>query len=107
MKLEDQVKSKLVQHPQYRERHKKVEFMARWLHNKYPTILGSVEKLKTIEDMVDEVISVERYWRKVLQENPELRGSDYQDKARVEQKVQIGLGYEPGYVDDIKKLETL
>jgi len=103
----EEVKSKLIKHPEYRERHKKAEFVARWLRLKYPTILGSIERLKTIEDMVDEVINVERYWRKVLQEHPELRGKDYQSKKAVEEEKMLELGYHPFHHTDIKKGKTL
>lgn len=103
----EEVKAKLIKHPEYRERRKKAEFVARWLRLKYPTILGSIEKVKTIEDMVDEVINVERYWRKVLQENPELRGKDYQSKKAVEEEKMLDLGYHPFHHTDTKKLDTL
>lgn len=103
----EEIKQKLIKYPEYRERRKKAEFLAKWLRHKYPTLLGNIERLSTIESMVDEVISAERYWRKVLQDNPELRGSDYSSKDKIVQEVQIGLGYEPGYVDDLKKLKTL
>lgn len=39
----------------------------------------------------------ERVWRKVLEENEDLRGFDYDDKTEYEQKKQIELGYEPGF----------
>lgn len=107
MKLEDQVKQKLIEKPEYRERRKKVEFMARWLHHKYPYLLGDIQKLKTIEDMVDELISIETYWRKILRENPELRGSDYGTKDIVVQKKKIELGYTPHFYTDIKMDEKL
>lgn len=103
----DEVKAKLIKYPEYRERRKKAEFVARWLHNKYPTLLGNVEKIKTIEDMVDEVINVERYWRKVLQEHPELRGKDYQSKRVVEEEKMLELDYHPFHHTDTKKLKTL
>ena len=103
----EEIKQKLIKHPEYRERRKKAEFLAKWLRSKYPSILGSIERVSTIESMVDEVISAERYWREVLQDNPDLRGSDYQTRDKVTQDYQIGLGYEPGYVDDIKRLKNI
>lgn len=103
----EQVKAKLIKHPEYRERRKKAEFVARWLHNKYPSLLGDIEKLKTIEDMVDEVINVERLWRKVLQDNVELRGNDYKTKDMVVADKILDLGYVPHFHTDIKKGKTL
>ena len=37
--------------------------------------------------------STDRAWRKVLEERPELRGSDYAQKEELEEDVQAQLGY--------------
>lgn len=48
-----------------------------------------------------------RVWRKVLEENPELRGADYDTKEVVEQDYMLKIGYRPGYHRDIKQLSLL
>lgn len=51
---------------------------------------------KEAYNYVRRIKSAEREWRKVLQENPHLRGSDYGDKDRLEAEKQIELGYYQG-----------
>lgn len=50
-----------------------------------------------LPDFARDYVSYERVWRKVLEENPDLRGDDYGDKEVLEQQVQIDLDYQPGY----------
>ena len=58
-------------------------------------------------DMVGEILSMDRQWRKILEENPDLRGTDYKDKQILEENKMLELGYSPNYTSDIKKLNTL
>lgn len=44
-------------------------------------------------DLVGEVLTSDRSWRKVLEENPHLRGKDYASKDRLEKEKQLELGY--------------
>ena len=37
--------------------------------------------------------SMDRAWRKILEERPELRGSDYEEKAEKEHDTRLNLGY--------------
>lgn len=60
-----------------------------------------------MEDMVGRILLMDRQWRKILEENPELRGSDYKDKDILEQQAQINLGYEVNYNSNVAKLKTL
>ena len=46
-----------------------------------------------VADMIGEVLTLDRQWRKILEENPELRGSDYKDKTLLEEKKLAELGY--------------
>lgn len=46
-----------------------------------------------MEDMVGEILSLDRKWRKILEENPDLRGTDYGDKDELEVEKQRELGY--------------
>lgn len=61
----------------------------------------------TMADIVGEVLSLDRQWRKLLEENEHLRGTDYSQKTILEQQKQIELGYEGGYYTDKKRLENL
>ncbi len=44
-------------------------------------------------DIVGEILSLDRKWRKILEENPELRGQDYGEKEILEVEKQRELGY--------------
>lgn len=87
--------------PRARERKEKDRALVNLLLRRYPE-LGTVKK-DTLIDMVKDYNSMDRCWRLVLNERPELRGTDYEDKAMLEQEKQLELGYTPGYDDDIKK----
>ena len=61
-----------------------------------------------LADIVGEVLNLDRSWRLLLRNNPELRGSDYhKDKKRLEQEAQVRLGYEENFHQNVKKLKTL
>lgn len=100
------VKRELELSPWSRERCNKNKFVARLLWKKWRIDEGRLH-LGILEDMISDVSSYARMWQKVLQENPELRGKDYDTKFKVVQKKQLELGYESGFHDNIKKLETL
>lgn len=42
---------------------------------------------------VQDYNSMDRAWRKILEERPELRGSDYENKDELEAETQAELGY--------------
>lgn len=54
------------------------------------------------DDFIADILNADRNWRKCLEDFPELQGSDYNDKTRLEQEKQLVLGYMPGYNTDIK-----
>ena len=69
-----------------------------------------VDGILTKEDMVDILqtyASMDRMWRKLLEERPDLRGSDYGQKEALAQDAEIELGYEAGYHQDVKTLGRL
>lgn len=105
MKLEQILRNYLVEIPQARERHNKVRAISNLLQKTHPAI-RNISKEVMIE-IVDEVISYERYWRKILQDTPELRGNDYDSKRKVVQTKIMELGYESGFDEINGKLETL
>ena len=98
MKLETYLET----YPQARLRSNKDSAMVNLLMKKYP-VLTTIEK-KTLVEMVKDYNSMDRQWRKILEDRPELRGSDYDDKERLEQKKQVELGYEVGFTRDKKTL---
>ena len=44
-------------------------------------------------ELIGEVLSADRAWRKTLEENPSLRGSDYKEKSQLEADAKAELGY--------------
>lgn len=47
----------------------------------------------TLTRFVQDHNSMDRMWRKILEERPELRGTDYEKKDELEKEVQKELGY--------------
>ena len=95
----------LKQEPRARLRRNKNRAIGNLMSEKYESQLLLSKEM--MADMVGEILSLDRKWRKILEENPELRGSDYKDKEILEQEAQIKLGYDPLYQQDLKKLKTL
>lgn len=75
------VKQYLEEQPSARERKNKNRAICNLMIKKY------------IQEMVGDILSADRAWRKVLEENPNLRGSDYADKEELELQKQRELGY--------------
>lgn len=92
--------------PETRERKNKNKFVARMLQKKYPIELETIS-LQRMEDIVRDANSIDRAWRKALQDNPSLRGQDYEEKEVLEQEKMVELGYTPGFDQDVKKLRTV
>lgn len=87
----EQMQSLLQNEPRSRERKNKGRAIRLLLIEKYPA-LKSVPKdvmLQAIKSME----SYDRAWRKVTQENPHLRGSDYYQKNDLEDAKKAELGY--------------
>jgi hypothetical protein len=102
MTLYTTIKKYLQIEPKFRERSGKDNGIVNLLIERHPS-LDKVDKRVLIE-MVKDYNSMDRMWRKVLKDNEELRGSDYEDKAYLEQVTQIGLGYESAYYQNRKLL---
>jgi len=78
------VKEYLEEEPKFRERSNKDRGIVNLLIQKHPTLSilikeGIISKAILVE-MVQEYASMDRSWRKILEENESLRGSDYGDK---------------------------
>ncbi len=81
----------LTQHPSARERKYKNLVNATILKEMF-TELKDVDRKKLAEALKVSQ-SVDRAWRKVTEENPHLRGKDYDEKGVLEYDTQRTLGY--------------
>lgn len=95
---EDVLRRYLEDTPKARERVNKVRAICNLLQKNHPSIQGIPKDLMT--EIIEEALAFDRYWRKLLSENPALRGSDYETKKKVVQRAQINLGYESGFYEN-------
>ncbi len=105
------VEEYLKSEPKFRERKNKDRGVVNLLGRRYGS-LGVLLKrgeisVDTLVAVIQDAYSMDRAWRQALEHNPDLRGTDYDDKVRLEQEKQLELGYAPGYEADKKKLKTL
>lgn len=84
-----------------RERSNRGKFMGRALQKKYPYELEKVP-LSRLVDILKDAISMDRRIRRIQELREDLRGTDYDEKERLEQEAQLDLEYAPGYEQDIK-----
>lgn len=97
--LKERVKDFLVAEPRARERRNRTRAIVNLLRPGLP----EVERIKLIS-LIEDAESANRYIRDWQLNDPTLRGTDYQDKTALEQRVQLDLGYEPGLPGDVKRL---
>lgn len=111
MAAKDQVIDYLKDEPKFRERANKDKGIANLLLRKYPLLKKAIEldmfSRDTLIALMQDYATMDRAWRQALEHDPTLRGSDYEEKVRLEQEKQIELGYRPSHDSDIKKLSTL
>jgi hypothetical protein len=74
-----------------RERKNKDRAIRHLLIKQYPS-LRAVDK-GVLQAAITRSQSLDRAWRKVTEENPELRGKDYNAKGELVRKTQHTLGY--------------
>jgi hypothetical protein len=86
------VKSYLEENPFFRERRNRARGIARMLIEKH-NLLNMSENI--LEVAIIEADSYSRAWRKILSENTELRGADYDAKYHLEDEHLQALGYAP------------
>lgn len=82
----------LKEQPLARERKNKNRAIGNIIIKKY-NLYPSFQDKEKLADMVGEILLLDRYWRKHLKENPDLRGKDYGDKDRLEEQFVLKLGY--------------
>lgn len=100
--MKDFIKQNLEKYSEFRERKNKNKWIGGFIFKKYDIERTPAIKDK-LADIVADIMSADRAWRKVLEENETLRGSDYNDKDILEQEAQLQLGYTPNYQQDIDK----
>ena len=91
MTVYDEMAKALEQFPLARERKNKHRIIAYILQKKHLE-LGFIER-KRIAEILEDAVTYDRAWRKVTEERPELRGTDYKEKARLVKAKQKELGY--------------
>lgn len=99
------IKEYLTGEPRGRERRNRSRAVVNLLLRNYPE-MSTIPKDKLI-DFVHDADSYDRIFRKVQQENEDLRGEDYETKDIVEQEKILSLGYEVGYHKDVQQLKML
>ena len=96
MSLKHLVADRLDEDPMFRERANKDDGIVSLLINRYGLHYaihrGEITKGRIVA-LVQDYASMDRLWRKILEENPLLRGTDYDDKDQLEAKVMVSLGY--------------
>jgi hypothetical protein len=109
MNLKTKVEQLLEREPLARERRNKARAVAHILMEMYHIDPEKPEKISKdrLMNIVNDANSLDRLWRKVTEERPDLRGKDYDTKQIVEQRAQQNLGYESGYYEHIKQLKTV
>lgn len=101
--MTNEVLQYLKSEPRFRERSAKWRGIADLIIKKYNL---DIDRRK-LADILADGSSADRAWRMALKENENLRGSDYEDKTKLEQDKLLELGYSPNYKEDIKQLDLL
>ncbi len=85
------IENKLETDEKFRERRGKDKGLVQLLSAKYPMILMFAQQngvsIESMIAMFQDYSSMDRIWRKVLEERPEIRGKDYGDKSQLEYEV--------------------
>lgn len=94
MILKKDVENYLEQLEAFRERKHKDAGLANLLMRRYK-VLQSLSR-ETVIAIVQDYTSMDRVWRQILEQRPELRGKDYDEKVALEENKQAELGYNVG-----------
>jgi hypothetical protein len=95
--LKTEVLGYLQRQPMFRERKNKDRGIVNLLMEKYPPLKILIEngilKKEDVVAMFQDYSSMDRAWRKSLQDHEELRGTDYDEKTKLESEMMEELGY--------------
>ena len=89
--MNKRLKTILEDHPQARERKHRYHVIRKVMVERHP-MLGEISK-ETMLQICRDMVKLDRDLRKVQQDNPHLRGTDYQDKHELEAIKRQELGY--------------
>lgn len=96
-KIKESVETYLRTEERFRERSNKDKGIVNLLLRKYGALQLLVRRNEIDQPMLVKMIqdasSMDRAWRKCLEDDATLRGTDYAEKDRLEQETQIDLGY--------------
>lgn len=85
-----QVREYLLAQPLFRERSNKDKGIANLLMRKYPQLDAMIKSEIMTKDVLAKVFqdyaSMDRAWRKCLEDDASLRGTDYKEKERLEEE---------------------
>jgi len=97
MSLKQTIKDYLEIEPKARERRNKDRALVNVLLKRHPKLHNALEQRDMTKDdliaIVQDFDSLNRFWRMILKECPELRGSDYDDKDGLESDHLKLIGY--------------
>lgn len=97
MNFKTSIENRLKEDTHFRERRNKDAGLVRMLIARYPGLMYVVEQrllsFEALIEMVHDYASMDRAWRKALEENVDLRGQDYDDKDRLELEKMAEMGY--------------
>ena len=97
--MNEEIKQFLENHPEFRERKNKNKWLGGIIFKKYRIGIDLVtnkmdDRVRDIlGDIVADISNADRAWRKILEENENLRGTDYGSKDELEINKQRELGY--------------
>lgn len=97
MTLKIQIEEYLDEQPLFRERKNKDRGMVNLLMRKYGGLERAIKEglltKESITAIVQDYASMDRVWRKALEENVKWRGTDYDEKDHLEALKMVELGY--------------
>ena len=97
--MKTEVYNYLKEDPRFRERANKNKGFANLIMKKYGLEIPHDKR----EDIISDILSADRHWRRALEDEPSLRGEDYAEGKNLSQEHQINLGYQP--MNDIYQKE--
>jgi len=93
----DELTQYLTTQPLARERKNKDRAIVNLLLTRFQGLRTAIENNMTTKEELTRFVKAhatyDRGWRKVTEENEDLRGSDYEEKAELEHRTQTDLGY--------------
>ena len=95
--LTEEIKDYLEAEPLARERANKDKAIVNVLLRRNPMLKKCIDmdliSRNMLVSLVQDHNSMDRAWRKILQDSPHLRGKDYENKEELERDAQAQLGY--------------